>query len=119
MRSLSSAPVAQFAPPFPTGWAKLGTMGTIKTISGGLVGWLMRYFGWLLLISLVTLGGATVLMVVKDWTLKSVFTSIMVWPALALAMLAGVPIAFLRVGRIFLYSAVGGGLLYNLILLFS
>jgi hypothetical protein len=79
----------------------------------------LRYFGWLLITGFVTLGGAMVLMLFKDWTLKSLFTSMMAWPALSLAMLVGVPISLLPVGRIYLYSAVGGGLLYNLVLMIS
>jgi hypothetical protein len=43
----------------------------------------------------------------------------MAWPALALAAVVAVPVAFLPLGRIYLYSALGGGLLYNLILLVS
>jgi hypothetical protein len=43
----------------------------------------------------------------------------MAWPALGLAMIVAAPIALLPVGRIFLGSALGGGLLYNVILLIS
>jgi len=96
-----------------------GVKGKITKIGGALIGWMARYFGWLLLTGLVTLGGAAVLMLFKDWTIKSLFTSMMAWPALGLSMLVAIPIAFLRVGRIYLYSALGGGLLYNLILLIS
>jgi len=63
------------------------------------------------------LGGALVLMLFKDWTRKALLTSMMAWPALAFGMVLAVPIAVLPVGRFFLASAVGGGLLYNLILL--
>ena len=63
------------------------------------------------------LGGALVLMLFKDWTVKALFTSAMAWPTLALGMVLAGPIALLPVGRFFLASAVGSGLLYNLILL--
>lgn len=82
-------------------------------------GWLARYAGWLMITSFVTLGGAMVLMLFKDWTLKSLFTSMMAWPALAMAMLVAMPMAMLPIGRIYLFSAVGSGLLYNLILLIA
>jgi hypothetical protein len=96
--------------------------GVNKTISGvgkGLFGWAARYIGWLTLTALVTLGGALVLMIFKDWTIKSLLTSMIAWPVLGFAMLVAVPIAFLRVGGVYLYTAVGGGILYNLILLIS
>jgi hypothetical protein len=86
---------------------------------GGLLFWLARYLGWLLLTGVFTLGGAAILMLFKDWTIKSLFTSMMAWPALGLAMVLAVPIAFLPLGRVYLYSALGGGLIYNLILLVS
>ncbi len=85
----------------------------------GLLLWLARYIGWLTLTATVTLGGAAVLMLFKDWTIKSLFTSMMAWPALGLAMLIGALMAFLPLGRVYLYSALGGGLLYNLILLIA
>ena len=91
----------------------------LSSALGGLLFWLLRYLGWLLLTGACTLGGAAVLMLFKDWTIKSLFTSMMAWPALALAMAIAVPIAFLPLGRIYLFSALGGGLLYNLILLLS
>jgi hypothetical protein len=92
---------------------------TISTAGRGFGGWLAKYFGWLLITSFFTLGGAMVLMLFKDWTVKSLFTSMMAWPALGMAMLVAAPIALLPVGRIYLYSALGGGLLYNLILLIA
>lgn len=92
---------------------------TLSSALGGLLFWIARYLGWLVLTGATTLGGATVLMLFKDWTLKSLFTSLMAWPALGLAMVLAVPIAFLPLGRIYLYSAMAGGLLYNLILLIS
>jgi hypothetical protein len=91
----------------------------LSTGLGGLLSWLARYLGWLVLTGAGTVGGAAVLMLFKDWTIKSLFTSLMAWPALGLAMLIAVPIAFLPLGRIYLYSAMGGALLYNLILLVS
>jgi hypothetical protein len=93
-----------------------------SALSGGLSSllfWLARYLGWLFLTGGATLGAAALLMLFKDWTIKSLFTSMMAWPALGLAMLLAVPIAFLPLGRVYLYSALGGGLIYNLILLLS
>jgi hypothetical protein len=92
---------------------------SLSKVLGGLLFWLGRYIGWLLLTGVVTLGGAAALMLVKDWTIKSLFTSMMAWPALGLAMLVAIPIAFLPFGRVYLYSALTGGLLYNLILLIA
>jgi hypothetical protein len=92
---------------------------TISTAGKGLGGWFAKYIGWLLVTSVVTLGGATILMLFKDWTIKTLFTSMMAWPALGLAMLAAAPMALLPVGRVYLLSAVGCGLLYNLILLIA
>ena len=60
---------------------------------------------------MTTLGGALVLMLVKDWTLKAVVTSLLAWPALAAAMLVGMLMALLPLGRVYFWSAVGGGLL--------
>jgi hypothetical protein len=80
---------------------------------------LAKYVGWLLITGFFTLGGAMILMLFKDWTIKSLFTSMMAWPVLGLAMMVAVPMAMLPVGRIYLFSAVGGGLLYNLILLIA
>jgi hypothetical protein len=91
----------------------------MSTGLSGLLSWLLRYLGWLLLTAASTLGGAAILMLFKDWTIKSLFTSMMAWPALGLAVVIAVPIAFLPLGRIYLYSALGGGLIYNLILLVS
>lgn len=92
---------------------------SVSAAGKGLGGWLARYIGWLLIVSLVTLGGATVLMLFKDWTINSLFTSMMAWPALGIAMLVAVPMSLLPIGRFYLYSAIGSGLLYNLILLLS
>lgn len=93
--------------------------GALSTAAKGFGAWLFRYFLWLFLAAAVTFGGSLVLMLFKDWTLKALLTSAMAWPALGLAMLVAGPIALLPVGRIFLGSAVGGGLLYNLILLIA
>ena len=79
----------------------------------------LRYIAWLGLTVLITLGGASLLMVFKDWSLDALATSLLAWPLLGLAMVAGVPIAMLGLGRIYFYSAIGGGLLYNLYLLVS
>jgi hypothetical protein len=91
--------------------------GALSTAGRGFAGWTAKYLIWLFLTATVTLGGALLLMLVKDWTLKSVLTSLMAWPVLGLAMLVAGPIALLPVGRLYLGTAVGGGLLYNLILL--
>jgi hypothetical protein len=93
--------------------------GALSTAGRGFAGWSAKYLLWLFLTATVTLGGALVLMLFKDWTIKSVFTSMMAWPALGLAMLAAGPIALLPLGRLYLGSAVGGGLLNNLILLIA
>lgn len=85
----------------------------------GFGAWLFKYSLWLFLLAAVTIGGSLVLMLFKDWTVKALLTSAMAWPALGLAMLLAGPIALLPVGRVFLGSAVGGGLLYNLILLIA
>ena len=85
----------------------------------GFAGWLAKYLFWVALSAGVTLGGGVILMLFKDWTIKSVFTSLMAWPALALAMIVAAPVALLPVGRIYLASAVGGGIIYNLILLIA
>ena len=92
---------------------------SLSATGKGMAGWLAKYVLWLSLTGAVTLGGSLALMLLKDWTVKSLFTSMMAWPALGLAMLMAIPIAFLPLGRIYLGSAIGGGLLYNLILLIS
>lgn len=98
----------------------MSRIGNFLSAGGkGFGAWLAKYVGWLLITSFVTLGGALMLMLFKDWTIKSLFTSMMAWPALGLAMLVAVPMALVPVGRLYLLSAVGGGLLYNLILLIS
>lgn len=58
-------------------------------------------------------------MLFKDWTFKSLFTSMMAWPIPGMAMSVAIPVSMLPVGRIYLFSATGGGLLYNLILLIA
>jgi hypothetical protein len=93
--------------------------GALSSAGKGFGGWVLKYLLWLFLTAAVTLGGSLVLMLFKDWTLEALFTSMMAWPALGLAMLVAGPIALLPVGRFFLGSAVGGGLLYNLILLIA
>jgi hypothetical protein len=97
--------------------SRIGKM--TSTAATGLLGWLARYIGWLALTAFVTLGGAIVLMIFKDWTVKSIVTSMMAWPVLGVAMVLAIPIAFLRVGRVFLFTAIGGGLLYNIVLLIA
>jgi hypothetical protein len=85
----------------------------------GLLSWLLKYLAWLGLAATTTLGGALVLMMLKDWTLKSVLVSLLAWPALGLAMVVGLLVALLPLGRAYFWSAVGGGLLYNLTLLLA
>lgn len=96
-----------------------GATSAIKALGKGLALGLMRYLAWIGLTTSLTLGGALVLMLLKDWTLKSLFTSLMVWPMLALGALLALPVALLPVGRMFLYTAAGWALLYNLILLIA
>lgn len=76
-----------------------------------------RYFSWLLLSGLVTLGGGTVIMLFKEWSLLTILASQLVWPRLMLAMLIAIPIALFPVGRFFFISAILGGLSYHLLLL--
>lgn len=92
---------------------------TLSKAGLGLLGWWGRYLGWLMLTAVITLGGGLVLLLVKDWTLGTLITSLLAWPALAFAALVAIPIAFLPLGRIYVYSALAGGALYNLILLLS
>jgi hypothetical protein len=84
-----------------------------------LLRWLLKYLVWLLLGATTTLGGALVVMLFKDWTLKSVLMSLLAWPALGLAMFLGLLVALLPLGRVYFWSAVGGGLLYTLTLLLA
>lgn len=83
------------------------------------VGWVARWFGWLSLTAFVTFGGAALLMLIKDWDARSLFTSMMAWPVLGLATLAGMIVALLPLGRVYFATAIGLGTLYNLILLLS
>ena len=91
----------------------------LKGASGSLLTWSIRYFGWLFVTATMTLGGSLLLMLFKDWTVKSLFTSAMAWPALAMAMLFAVPMAFVPLGRLYFYSALIAASLYNLILLIA
>jgi hypothetical protein len=92
---------------------------TLSNLGFGVFRWLTRYVGWLMLTTAITLTGASVLLLLRDWTFKTLFTSMMAWPALGLGMLFAVPIAFIGVGRIYFFSALGCALVYNLVLLFS
>jgi hypothetical protein len=83
----------------------------------GFPAFLARYFGWLALTGLVTLGGGTIIMLFKDWSLLTILASQLVWPRLMLAMLIGLPIALFPVGRFYFISAILGGLTYHLLLL--
>ena len=58
-------------------------------------------------------------MLFKDWTIKSLFTSLMVWPMLALGAFLAIPVASFPVGRIYLVSAACWALFYNLVLLIA
>lgn len=91
----------------------------LKSAAGGLTGWLARYFGWLFITAFFTLSGNLFLMLWKDWDFKTLFTSMMAWPILGLAMLLAIPIALLPFGRLHLISALTGAIFYNLILLIS
>ena len=93
------------------------TTSKAKALIGGLAAWLARYLSWIGVTAFLTLGGALFLMLLKDWTLKSVVTSMMVWPMLALGALLAIPIALFPVGRAFFYSAAAWAIVYNLILL--
>lgn len=93
--------------------------GVLSRTVGGGVSWLSRYLGWLFLTATFTLGGVMLLMLFKDWTLSSLIVSMLSWPILSLAALAAVPIAFLPLGRIYLYSALVGAFLWNLVLLIA
>jgi hypothetical protein len=78
-----------------------------------LLGFLARYLGWLTLAAVSTLGGGLLVMLFRDWTLKALLASTLAWPLLGLAMVLAVPIAMLGLGRVYLYSAVGGGLIFS------
>jgi hypothetical protein len=78
---------------------------------------LARYFGWLVLSGLVTLGGGTVIMMFKEWSLLTILASQLVWPRLMLGMLIAIPVALFPVGRLYFISAILGGLSYHLLLL--
>jgi|GEM_PF-1304833 len=77
---------------------------------------LARYVGWLVLSGLVTLGGGTVIMLFKEWSLLTILASQLVWPRLMLGMLIAIPIALFPVGRFYFVSAILGGLAYHLLL---
>jgi hypothetical protein len=91
----------------------------LRALLGGGAAWLVRYLAWIIATGFLTLGGALLLLLIKDWTLKALFTSMMVWPMLALGALLAIPVALAPVGRIFVYTAVGWALLYNLVLLIA
>jgi len=91
----------------------------IKGSSTTLFTWLARYSGWLFTTALMTIGGSLMLMLFKDWTIKALFTSAMAWPALALAMLFAIPMAFVPLGKVWFYSAFMAASVYNLILLIA
>jgi hypothetical protein len=97
-------------------------MTTTKTVTAGagvLFRWLVRYLLWIALATATTLGGAAALMILNDWSLKTLLTAMLAWPVLGLAAMAGALIALLPFGRVWLWTAIGGGLAYNLLLLVS
>ncbi len=51
------------------------TLTAARTLVGGLGAWLVRTLAWLTITAALTLGGASLLMLFKDWTLQSIFTS--------------------------------------------
>ena len=61
-----------------------GAIPALKSLLRGLTTWLLRYLAWIGVTAFLTLAGALVLMLIKDWTLKSLLASLMVWPMLAL-----------------------------------
>jgi len=91
----------------------------VRTVSTTLATWLARYTAWLLTTATMTLGGSLVLMLFKDWTIKSLFTSAMAWPVLGMAMLFAIPMAFVPLGKVYFYSAFAAASIYNLILLIA
>lgn len=92
------------------------TRALTRTVSAFAI-FLARYIGWLALTGLVTLGGGTVIMLFKEWSLLTILASQLVWPRLMLAMLIAIPIALFPVGRFYFVSAILGGLAYHLLLL--
>lgn len=80
-----------------------------------LLGFLARYFGWLFLAFLSTVGGVFLVMLFTDWSLNSLLASGLAWPLMALAAVVAVPIAMIGLGRMYFFSALGGGLLFNLV----
>jgi hypothetical protein len=79
------------------------------------LGFLTRYFGWLLLAFVSTIGGVFLAMLFADWSLQSLLASGLAWPLMALASIVAVPIALIGLGRIYFFSALGGGFLFNLV----
>ena len=95
------------------------TATAARSLVGGLGVWFARYLAWLVATVVLTVGGATVLMLVEDWTSKSLFTAMTAWSMLALGGLLAIPVALVPVGRLFLYTAAGWALVHNLFLLLS
>ena len=94
-------------------------LSATKAVASGIAAWLGRYLMWIASTMLLTLGGASALMLLKDWDLEALFTSMMAWPMLALGALLAIPVAMLPLGRPFLYTSVAWALIYNLILLIA
>jgi hypothetical protein len=114
----------------PQGYGKIGVgshrffamsrvVDAVKGSSSTLLIGSARYFGWLFVTASMTLGGSLLLMLFKDWTIKSLFTSAMAWPALGMAMLFALPMVFVPLGKLYFYSAFTAASVYNLILLIS
>jgi hypothetical protein len=82
-----------------------------------LLGFLGRYCLWLALAAFSTLGGVFLVMLFADWSVGSLLASGLAWPLMGLAAIAAIAMALVGLGRIYFYSALGGGLLFNLIVL--
>lgn len=93
--------------------------GTLTRVVTAFPTFLARYFGWLALTGLVTVGGGTIIMLFKEWSLLTILASQLVWPRLMIAMMVAIPIALFPVGRLYFLTAIGGGLLYHVVLLLA
>jgi hypothetical protein len=80
-----------------------------------LLAFLTRYFLWLGLAVMATLGSLLLVMLFADWDFGSLVASGLAFPALSLAAILGVPMAMLGLGRIFFLTSLGGGLLYSVV----
>ncbi len=78
----------------------------------GFLGW---YLLWLGLAFAFTFGGLFLVMLFADWTLGSLLASGLALPLSALGLLAALPMALLGPGRTYFGSAIGGGLVFSLL----